>query len=85
MSATGALKGDGYWKLNIQVLKNTQLRKQIKELIKEFLNISRSNKSIFTEYEQLKNQIRTILRDWSKTRARKMKEEISQLKKRIKT
>lgn len=82
-SATTAPRGEGYWKLNTQVLKSTALQQQLLAIMETHILQPSKKHSKFAQYELLKGQIKMTLLDWSIDRARKIKEKVAILKKHI--
>ena len=84
LSASNTPKGEGYWKLNTQILKSVKLQHKILELIGNFLKDKSEKHSLFTKYETLKGNIQTTLKEWSKERAKQIHKKKDELKQSIK-
>ena len=82
LSASNTPKGEGYWKMNNQIMKSVQLQYKVIELICSYLNDSSDNTSLFTKYEILKGNIQSVLKDWSKDRAKIIHQKENELKKK---
>ena len=83
LSASNTPKGEGYWKMNTQILKSVELQHKIIELIRTYLNDGSNRTTLFRKYEILKGNIQSALRDWSKQRAKKIHQEKNECIKKI--
>ena len=83
LSASTTPRGEGYWKLNTQILKSVELQQKLQVLMSDFIMKNKNNPSTFKQYDQLKALIRGTLRDWSVDRAKKIHQETQDLKDNI--
>ena len=83
LSASSTPRGEGYWKLNTQILKSVQLQQKLQVLMNDFITQNKNNPSTFKQYDQLKALLRGTLRDWSADRAKKIHQETQDLKAKI--
>ena len=73
-------KGEGYWKLNIQILKNFKLQSIILRMMQNFLLNSTTKKPKFKRHDILKGHLIMVLRDWSKARAKHIAKDAKKIK-----
>ena len=83
LSATNTPKGEGYWKMNTQILKSVRLQCKIIDLIRTYLNDKSTMKSQFTKYQILKGNIQSTLKLWSIERAKQIHKKKKKLQKQI--
>ena len=77
-------RGEGYWKLNVSLLKNTEYCKLIEDFLKEWINRLPEHPCIQTWWIECKNWIKQISLDFSTQQKQLHKRTVAALRKYLK-